>query len=172
MARPSPTMPPVFRTPAARRFEELEVRIGVLERLQGLLQSKSQEESHTATTVTARWHGNSVYLTPREAAELATQERRNLHRASEHLSTVVNRLRDLFRDGRAWRAADMADMAESARTGEECSVTTFQASLLSLLRDLCRQAQVLMKTPTTKHYREFVSMLAASTVNLSGKGAD
>lgn len=90
MARPSPTMPPVFRTPAARRFEELEVRIGVLERLQGFLQSKSQEESHTATTVTARWHRNGVYLTPREAAELATQERRNLHRASEHLSTVVN----------------------------------------------------------------------------------
>lgn len=94
---------------------------------------------------------------------------------SPRVGTPINcceRLRDLFRDGRAWRAADMADMAESARTGEECSVTTFQASLLSLLRDLCRQAQVLMETPTIKHYGEFVSMLAPSTVNLSGKGAD
>jgi hypothetical protein len=173
MARPTPNMPRVFRTTAApRRFEELEAQIVVLDELQGLLRSESQEESHTAATVAARWRRNGHHLLPGEAAELAMQERQNLRGAFEHLGTVVSHLRTLFPDGRAWRAANMADMAESARTGEECSVTTFQASLLSLLRDLCRQAQVLMETPNIKHYREFVSMLAASTVNLSGKGAD
>lgn len=173
MAHPTSKMLRVFRTTAApRHFEELAARIEVLDRLQGFLQSKSKEKTHTATTVAARWYRNGVHLLPGEAAERARQERDNLYRASEHLGAVLSHLRTLFPNNRAWRAADMADMAESARIGEKHSVTTFQASLLRLLRDLCGQAQVLMGTPTNKHYRELVSMQGASSVNFSGDGAD
>lgn len=146
-------MPRMFRTVATTPFTtELEARIRVLDKLQALLQEEG--ENHTGRAVVRRWGRNGHYLTAEEAERQVRGERRNLRRASKRLGKFLSQLQDTFTTARAWQAADMADMVESARLGKERFVCTFQTSLMATLKELCSRAQALLEAPLTIRYEE------------------